>query len=363
MSAVATRLQEVCVREVDIALTEPFGIAGGAQAVARNALVQVRLVGGAVGWGEAAPFPAFNGETRESAVAAMRSAIPPMIGADARAWRSLPARLAPAIGTQASAARALEMAALDALCRHHGVPMWAWLGGAQRELRTDMTITTGSAALARTAAARIAAGGYRTIKVKVGGAPIAEDVDRLLAAMAAAPSCDFILDANGAMDSAEDAVGLVHAARAAGGRVTLFEQPLPRDDLRGLAEVGARAHVPVCADESAGSLEDILLLARTGAAQAVNLKIMKSGIAQALDMAAAARACGLELMIGGMVETRLAMTVSACLAAGLGGFSFVDLDTPQWMVDSPVAGGFVHEGDRLRLDTIAAGHGVTPRDA
>ena len=54
---------------------------------------------------------------------------------------------------------------------------------------------------------------------------------------------------------------------------------------------------------------------------------MKSGVAQALDMATCARALGMQLMIGGMVESEIAMTTSACLAAGLGGFAAVDLDT------------------------------------
>jgi len=65
------------------------------------------------------------------------------------------------------------------------------------------------------------------------------------------------------------------------------------------------------------------------------------------------------LMIGGMVESKLAMTVSACLAAGMGGFAHVDLDTPWFMKDAPIHGGWLERGATLRLDQIAAGHGVT----
>jgi L-alanine-DL-glutamate epimerase-like enolase superfamily enzyme len=91
----------------------------------------------------------------------------------------------------------------------------------------------------------------------------------------------------------------------------------------------------------------------------INVKITKCGIAEALDMVAAARTLGLGLMIGGMVETELAMTASACLAAGLGGFSAVDLDTPRFLRDSPFTNRGSAWGPRIRVDAIAAGHGVT----
>jgi hypothetical protein len=66
-------------------------------------------------------------------------------------------------------------------------------------------------------------------------------------------------------------------------------------------------------------------------------------------------------MIGGMVETRLAMTASACLAGGLGGFSHVDLDTPLFLNEDPCVGGFEDEWPHLRLGAITRGHGVTWR--
>ena len=75
-------------------------------------------------------------------------------------------------------------------------------------------------------------------------------------------------------------------------------------------------------------------------------------------MIAAARGYNLGLMIGGMVESKLAMTVSACLAAGHGGFSFVDLDTPLFMKDAKTRGGFLQEGPLLRVSDIREGHGV-----
>jgi hypothetical protein len=66
-------------------------------------------------------------------------------------------------------------------------------------------------------------------------------------------------------------------------------------------------------------------------------------------------------MIGGNVESILAMSVSACFAAGLGGFEFADLDTPLFMATNPFDGGFTLEGGRISVAHLAAGHGTKPR--
>ena len=76
---------------------------------------------------------------------------------------------------------------------------------------------------------------------------------------------------------------------------------------------------------------------------------------------AVAKSAGLTLMIGGNVESILAMTGSACFAAGQGGFDFADLDTPLFMAENPFDGGFALDGGKLSVAHIAAGHGVTPK--
>ena len=129
--------------------------------------------------------------------------------------------------------------------------------------------------------------------------------------------------------------------------------------------VRERTGVLVAADESVRSVADVAALVHARAADVVNVKITKSGVAEACDICAAARAHGLELMIGGMVETPLAMTVSACLAAGRGGFAFIDLDTPYFMKTSPTGApwGFGDGGGGRRkplidVACIREGHGV-----
>jgi len=350
------RIRHLGFRPFDVALTEPFGIAGGAQLVARNLLVEVGLEDGTLGIGEAAPFPAVNGETREDAERVLEAARERLVGLEAATWRLASRTANELLGSAPSALCAFETALFDAFTRSLGLSLFAFFGGAKAELITDITLTTGTAEQAATQAARAYQRGFRTLKVKVGGVPLAQDLERLTRAASVAPDAGLVLDANASLH-AEEAIRLVRALGALRERVVLFEQPTAANDLAGLRAV-RQAGVKVAADESARTLGDIERLLDERAADVVNVKIMKSGLVAALDMAIGARAAGLELMIGGMVETRLAMTTSACLAGGLGGFSFVDLDTPLFLDEDPFKGGFEDAWPRLRLGAIVAGHGV-----
>lgn len=138
----------------------------------------------------------------------------------------------------------------------------------------------------------------------------------------------------------------------------LFEQPAAANDLEGLRRVMLDGKIDVAADESVRTARDVLHLARLGAVSAVNVKIMKSGLGESLDMITVARQHGLKLMEAAW-SSRSWMSVSACLAAGVGGFTWVDLDTPLFMRNTPFAGGFARNGKVLSVDIIEAGHGVT----
>lgn len=352
-------MRETCIAELraelwDVELTEPFGIATGAQNVAANVLIHVQLVDGTVGVGEAAPFPAVTGETQARALSAVGQVREALVGLDATRSRPLAATLAELIPEVPSARAGIESALLDAVCRRAGLSLQRWFGGWEERLTTDITIVTGTPEHAGAAARRAAMQGFGTLKVKVGAGDLEQDAARIAAIRAVAPGARLILDANASF-SAEQAIELV--ARVGRDVVALFEQPVAIGDLDGLRRVREAAKVRVAADESARCAADVIQLARHHAADVINIKITKSGLAVALDMIAVARGLGLGLMIGGMVETPLAMTVSACLAAGQGGFEFVDLDTPLFMRAPPVR-GWVQHGPVIDLAHIRAGHGI-----
>jgi L-alanine-DL-glutamate epimerase-like enolase superfamily enzyme len=226
-----------------------------------------------------------------------------------------------------------------------------------------MTITTGSPSAASAAARDIRRRGIRVIKVKVGGAGGTEaDLARLAAIRESAPDAPLILDGNAGLVR-ERASELARGLRRLGIAPALLEQWLPRDDLSGMRALAAETGWTVAADESVASASDARAVAREKAAQVVNIKLMKAGIAEALAIASVVREAGLGLMIGGNVESILAMTVSACFAAGLGGFAYADLDTPLFLADNPFTGGYALDGGRISVAHIEAGHGVAPAAA
>jgi L-alanine-DL-glutamate epimerase-like enolase superfamily enzyme len=342
---------------IDLGLYEPFTISGGTHASALVVIIQIVLSNGIIGTGEAAPLAPFNGETVGDVLTAVALARPVLEGADAADWRKLASQLHVLAPHATSAVCALETAIHDALARCLQVPLSKWFGGmSDGPLISDVTIPIGDAARGREDARMWYGRGFQTLKVKVNDSP--GEARRILSIHQGAPAAAIILDGNGGLQTraAED---LILRLRSEGLELALFEQPVEKGDWHGLRHL-AGLGVRIALDESVATSADALNAANhLGDGHVINIKLMKSGIAEAMDIVAVARATGMGLMIGGMVESILAMTTSACFAAGLGAFEFVDLDTPLFMRGTELEGGFRFEGSTLHLDTIIVGHGVT----
>ncbi len=350
----------IVARRVLIPMNEPFAIAGGSSTELKTVFVRLRLADGTTGHGEASPFPAFNGETAAGSERQIGAAGRRWLGLDASAWRTRLTELEEWLPKNGGAARAaLGVALLDAWTRRAGLPLRTLFGGATDRVVSDVTVTLGTADAAFTAARRIRALGVRVIKIKVGYAA-REDASRVAAVARAHPRALLTLDANQGYGPSHS-LELVRLLRTRGIRPVMFEQPAEADDLKGLIAFHKKSGIPVAADESLRGREDALKLARSGAAQVLNLKLMKMGVLEAWDCGLIARACGLGVMVGGMVETPLAMGAAAHLAAGLGGVKFVDLDTPLWLAKNPTRGIGFGRGGVYDLSGVKAGIGVVPR--
>mgnify|MGYP002648057301 CR=1 FL=1 len=352
-----TRITALRFEPLDLPLTEPFAIATGAPESANNVLVRLTLADGTEGLGEAAPFTAVSGETQASTLAALESVREALLGRDARGWRPLGTWLGEALPQAPSARCGVELALLDALGRHHRQPLFTLFGGAGTGLDIDMTVTAGDEAHAASSARAIVARGIRTLKVKVGARSPEEDVRRMIVIRREAPGARLFADANGGY-TVEGARAFLAGLEAAGVPLALFEQPVPREDWEGMAALTRGSRVPICADESARTVKDVVRLAREGGAHGVNLKLMKSGVVESLAMWNVARAFGMELMMGGMLESTLAMSSAVHFAAGLGGFDYADLDTHLFIREHAFRGGLRMEQGRVDVGHLVAGHGV-----
>ncbi|MBI2943144.1 MAG: dipeptide epimerase [Candidatus Wallbacteria bacterium] len=353
------RIARVQAAPLDVPLLEPFGISLGTMHRLRNVLVKVDLEDGHHGIGEAAPFPELTGETQATVLAAVEQMGDLLRGVDATSFRLVHEKLAAVFRAQSSARAGVVSALFDALGRRAGLPLHRWFGGRGTRVETDLTIPIVDGPRAAERACEIRKMGIRTIKTKVGH-DLEGDLARVFAIHEAYPEAGLVVDANQGF-TPKEALTFLQELEENGVRPLLLEQPVHRDDLRGMAMVRGRANVPVYADESVFSASDAWRVLQAGAADGINIKLAKcGGFVEAMDIAALCRAAGAGLMIGAMMETRLGLTASAHFAAGTGGFRFCDLDTHMLLAEDPFQAGFLQDGPTLELGE-SPGLGVTKR--
>ena len=344
-----------------LALRSPFVIAQRTAHEAHNVRVTVRAEdAGLLGLGESAPVGYVTGESAESVLAAVEAAGPQLVGQDVERLGPLLA-LAGHLLADAPAARAgLEMALYDAWARHWHLPLWQFFGGAEAVLTTDLTIPIVAPAEAGALAEEAAGTGFRHLKIKVGGPEGHEaDLDRVAAIARAAPGARLRVDANQGF-TADGAVQFARALEATGAQIELLEQPVAKDDRRGLKYVREHIAVPVFADEAARDVPSVVRLLQEDAVDGVNVKLMKSGLSGALQIIGLCRAAGKKLMLGCMLESGLGIAAAAQLAGGTGAFDFLDLDSHHLLAPlAGLSGGFTASGDTLRVDGNRPGWGVT----
>ncbi len=334
------KITEVRLGQLHAPLRVPFKTALRSVDRVEDILVELHTDTGAVGYGEAPPTGPITGDTAGGIIGAVRELIAPaLIGQEVDAFEAVAARVQKAGVHNTSAKAAVDMALWDLYGQLHGIPVHKLLGGARRQLVTDITISVNPpeqmAADARDAVAR----GYDCLKVKVGADP-ALDTARLAAVRAAVGDSVCIrIDANQAW-SPRQAVRILNEMQDKGLALELVEQPVPADDLEGLAYVTRHSWVPVMADESVFSPADALRIMQRRAADFINIKLMKcGGLTNALRIAAAAEVYGVECMIGCMLEAKVAVNAAVELACARSIITRVDLDGPVLCSVDPVVGG------------------------
>ncbi len=207
---------------------------------------------------------------------------------------------------------------------------WRHWGGRRRSIETDITIPLlPPDDQLRAWLGRIIPQGFTTFKVKVSGR-VNEDMTllRMVFDVLRANLARFEVRLDGNQGcTASTYERMVLAMEKANLGVQLFEQPLAKDDFRGLRRIRRRGASPVILDETVFSAADCRRVIDDDLADGVNVKIAKSGLAQATEIVKLARRAGLKLMIGCMTETMVGLSAGIRLAAGLGVFNYVDLDS------------------------------------
>jgi L-alanine-DL-glutamate epimerase-like enolase superfamily enzyme len=298
---------------------------------------------GVVGRGEAAPIERYD-ETAESALAFVREHRT-LLGSDPFALEEIGARLAEVPGEQA-AKSALDAALHDLQGRLLGVPVWRLLGLPRVGPPTSWTVWLGDPDdMARRAAE--AAPRFHRLKLKLGGGD-GLDVERVRA-VRGVTELPLMVDVNEwwSLDEA-----LAACAELSTLGVEYVEQPLAAGDPGG-PELRRHSPLPIYVDEDCHTLADIAQCAEI--AHGINIKLAKSGgIREAIRMSHAARALGLGVMLGCMVESGLGIA-AGCVVAPL--CDHVDLDGNLLISEDPAPGVAFVDGVQVPADAPGLGVG------
>jgi len=303
---------------------KPFHITNNISYETQNIEVILELENGVVGYGEASPSFRVNGE-KISALMGFENAVQEMIvGMDVREYRKI-FDITDSLKGVPSIKAAVQYAVLDAFSEEIGVPVYQILGGAKREIETDYTVSIGTIEERLEDVKKIISQGHRVIKIKV-GENLEEDIQAILAIHEVSKGCKYIVDANTGY-TPKQAVRFVTEVYRAGVDISVFEQPVAITDIDGLKYVRWNSPFPVAADESARTKYDVLRLIKEEAVDYINIKLMKSGISDALAIVEIAKAANIRLMLGCMAESSLGVNQSVHFALGTGAFDFHDLDS------------------------------------
>ncbi|MFA5059701.1 MAG: dipeptide epimerase [Candidatus Omnitrophota bacterium] len=351
-----TFIKNVKVSVVKAPLIQSFRTAKGTHDFLENIFFTITLTDGTKGFGEAAVAQHITGETIEQTLRHLRSIKNEIIGKEIFDYLAISLSLYGRFSANRCAIAAVEMALLDALTRKINVPLWRFFGPSPKKITSDVTIVIADLNETEKMTQRFFRQGFRAFKIKV-GRDFDLDIKRVLLIKKIIRNCEFYIDANQGY-SADETLSFVKTLRRFKAIPSLIEQPVPKKDWEGLKKVTRLSKIAVCADESVSTLVDANKAIREKACHAVNIKPMKFGLLQAREVAHLCKANRIKLMMGGMMETSLAMTASAHLAAGLGYFDFIDLDTPFFIKGKYAGSPYLSHSGTYDLSSAKPGIGI-----
>lgn len=327
----------------------PFTIATGTMDYAQNLLVYIHTNEGISGIGECSAFPMIVGETQATCYEMGKAFAGILKQKDPLDIANRLLELDQFTARNYTAKSAFDLALHDIAAKAVGQPLYAYLGGSKRPIISDLTIGIDSPEEMAKQAVDFVAQGVATIKVKLGKDP-ETDIERIKAIrLAIGQAAKIRIDANQGW-TYENAVKALTALGQYD--IEFCEQPMRSYDDEVLPTLCKISPIPIMADESVYTHHDAIRLIKHQACASINIKFAKSGgILEATKINAVAEAHQIPCMMGGMLESRVALSAKVHFAMAKTNIKFYDLDTCLLghKID-PVIGGASYKGMSLSLD-------------
>jgi L-Ala-D/L-Glu epimerase len=342
MKILQTRIYKLSIPMV------PFRIATGTMHHAQNLFIRVDTEEGLTGVGECSAFPMITGETQATCYEMAREFARLWKGKDADDIGGRLKELDDFTAFNATAKSAFDMALYDLAAKKRKMPLYKLLQGNKKKLETDLTIGIAEPDAMAETSREFKNKGVRIIKIKLGkdGRTDLTRVQKIRAAVG--DSIQLRIDANQGWDFETASEVLVKMGPL---HIEFCEQPMRQYDDAKLPELRKISPVKIMADESVFNHHDAQRLINAGACDYINIKFAKSGgIAEAIRINKICADNGIPCMMGGMLESRLALTAFAHFALSQNNIQFYDMDTCLLGHKSdPVTGGVRFNGYFLEV--------------
>lgn len=347
---VQMRIKKIQTGIIHIPLQHPFKTALRTVESVEDVIVRIETDTGEEGFGEAPPTAVITGDILESVEGAIKNFISPSLeGMEIENMDGIMKKLHGCIKGNTSAKAAVDMAIFDLYGKSMGRPLYRLLGGARDELTTDLTISVNSIPQMVQDSLQAIKDGFHILKIKVGKEGY-KDVERIREIrQAIGPEVVIRVDANQGW-TPKESVRMIQKMEDLGLNIDLVEQPVSAENFEGMKFVTSRVSTRILADETVFSPKQAIRVIEEHAADMINIKLMKTGgIYEALKIINIAEIYGIECMIGCMLESKIAVSAAAHLAAGKSIITAVDLDGPSLCKEDPYEGGPLYKGEKITM--------------
>ena len=354
------KIKNIKIARLSVPLKKPFKTALRTADEILTNIVIIETDEGASGYGEAPPTPVITGDSDGSVKGIIEERLAPLLAGQSTGdlGHLLDIVDKGAVGNS-SAKAALDIALHDLWGKIHNMPVYRIYGGSARPLRTDITISLNQPDEMVRDALEAVNEGYGALKIKVGG-DFKLDMRRLADIRSAVGGKVLLrVDANQGW-TPKEAIRVIRFMEDSSLDIELVEQPVNARDIEGLKRVTDSVDTPILADESVFSVRDAMKILEMRAADMLNIKLMKcGGIRNAAVIASIAKACGVECMIGVMMESKVSVTAACHVASAFPSvITMCDLDPPVLCGSDPVSGGACYDKADITLSS-EPGLGIT----
>ncbi len=326
----------------------PFRIATGTMHHAQNLFIRVETDEDITGVGECSAFPMIVGETQSTCFEMAKEFATLWKGKNPLDINTRLKELDDFTAFNTTVKSAFDMALYDLASKRENVPLYKFLKGKNKLLETDITIGIDEPETMAAQAVEFKKNGFRILKVKLGKDGATDPLRIQKIREAVGDDIRLRIDANQGWDFETAKTAL---ARMADANIEFCEQPMRQWNDHRLPELRKVSPIKIMADESVFNHHDALRLIAAGACDYVNIKFSKSGgIAEALRINEVCASHNIPCMMGGMLESRLALSAFAHFALSQHNIQFYDMDTCLLghQID-PVTGGIQFRGYHLEI--------------